>query len=160
MTAVHLRVILDQSQNRHIVFQSSSAGFGQGAGSSRRSDVVAHGPADSSEETGGGVRGMVCRLVTRTIAQLTTPAVEAATSPFLCALATKAREECLAHAIQSLTDLDSRATVLSIDGISAFGLISGVAMLGGLHPVRGGYTTIPIVLQFDSEPLTTAVTHM
>ena len=53
-------------------------------------------------------------------------------SPFQCALTTKAGGECVAHAIQSLTDLDSRATVLSIDGIGAFDMISRVAMLDGL----------------------------
>ena len=37
-----------------------------------------------------------------------------------------------AHAIQSLTDMDTRATVLSIDGISAFDLISRAAMLDGM----------------------------
>ena len=42
------------------------------------------------------------------------------------------------HAIQSLTDLDSRATVVSIDGISAFDLISRATMLDGLSNVRGG----------------------
>ena len=51
-----------------------------------------------------------------------------------------------------LTDLDSRATVLSIDGISAFDMISRAAMLDGLHPVRGGDTALPFVLQFYSEP--------
>ena len=78
------------------------------------------------QKSGGGVRGIVwdivCRLVARTI-ELITTAVEELTSPFQYALATKAGE--VAHAIQLLTDLDSRATVLSIDGISAFDLILG-----------------------------------
>ena len=58
----------------------------------------------------------------------------------------------MAHAIQSLTDLDNRATVLSINGISAFDMILRAAMLDGLHQVRGGDTTLPFVLQFYSEP--------
>ena len=37
--------------------------------------------------------------------------------------------ECVAHAVQSLTDFDSRVTILSIDGISAFDLIFRAAML-------------------------------
>ena len=61
---------------------------------------------------------IVLRLVARTIAQMLALAVEEATSPFQYALSTKSGGECVAQAIQSLTDLDSRATVLSIDGIS------------------------------------------
>ena len=63
----------------------------------------------------GGVRGIVCgdlvrRLVARSIVQQISSAVEEATSPFQHALTTKAGGECMAHAIQSLTDLDSRVT--------------------------------------------------
>ena len=36
------------------------------------------------------------------------------------ALTIESGGECLAHALQTLTDLDDRATVLSIDGIGAF----------------------------------------
>ena len=85
------------------------------------------------------------RVVARTIAQMIAPAVEEATSPFQYALTTKSGGECVAHAIQALTDLDSRATVLSIDGISAFDLISRAAMLDGLS------TVLPFALQFYSE---------
>ena len=97
------------------------------------------------QKPGGGVRGIVCgdlvrRLVARSIAQQISSAVEEATSPFQYALTTKASGECVAHAIQSLTDLDSRATVLSIDGIGAFDMISRAAMLDGLQQVRGGDT--------------------
>ena len=91
-------------------------------------------------------------MVARTVAQSITPAVEAATSPFQYAPATKSGAECVAHAIQSLTDLDSRATVLSIDGISAFDLISRAAMLDGVSTVEGGDSVLPFVLQFHSEP--------
>ena len=93
------------------------------------------------------------RLVAGTIAQSITPAVEAATSPFQYATATKSGgRECVAHAIQSLTDLDSRAMILSIDGISAIDLISRAAMLDGLSTVEGGDSVLPFVLQFHSEP--------
>ena len=88
------------------------------------------------------------RLVARTIAQSITPA----TSPFQHALVTKSGVECVAHAIQSLTDPDSRATVLSIDGIIAFDLFSRAAMLDGLSTVEEGDSVLPFVLQFYSEP--------
>ena len=89
-------------------------------------------------------------LCARTIAQKITPAVLEATSPFQYALGSKGREEFVAHAIQSLTDVDSRATVLSIDGISAFDLISKTAMLDGMAQIRGGEAVMPFVLQFCS----------
>ena len=44
----------------------------------------------------------------------------------------------VAHAIQSLTDLNSWATALTIDGISANDSISRAAMLDGLSNVNGG----------------------
>ena len=50
------------------------------------------------------------RLVARRFAQQVAP-VQKATSPVQYG---PPRRECVAHAIQSLTDLDSRATVLSI----------------------------------------------
>ena len=59
-----------------------------------------------------------------------------ATAPFQYALSTKAGCECVAHALQALSELNPKAIVLSIDGISAFDLISRRAMLTGLAGVR------------------------
>ena len=42
---------------------------------------------------------------------------------------TKAGSECVAHILQTLTDADSEATVVSIDGIGAFDLVSRNAMM-------------------------------
>ena len=66
---------------------------------------------------------MVRRLVSRTIAQQIGPAVEVATAPHQYAMSTRAGCECIAHMLQVRTDLDDRATVLSIDGIGAFDLV-------------------------------------
>ena len=76
------------------------------------------------QKSGGGVRGIVVgdvvrRLVGRTIAQ---QLMEGATAPFQYALSTKAGCECVAHALQALSELNPEATVLSIDGISAYDL--------------------------------------
>ena len=60
--------------------------------------------------------------------------------------------ECIAHALQAITDLDDRATVLSIDGIGAFDLISRGAMLDGLRSVAGGDSALPFDLQFYGNP--------
>ena len=73
----------------------------------------------------GGVRGIVAgdvvrRLVSRTMAQQMGKVVESATSPFQYALSTMAGT--------ALTELHPEETVTSIDGISAFDLISREAM--------------------------------
>ena len=109
------------------------------------------------QKPAGGVRGIVCgdivrRLVAQTIAQSMSAAVQAATSPFQYALTTKSGGECVAHAIKSLTDLNSQATVLTIDGISAYDSISRASMLNGLSNVNGGYAVLPFVLKFYTQP--------
>ena len=88
------------------------------------------------------MRGIVAsdvfrRLVARSMAQQFGPAIERVTSPFQYALSTRAGTECLAHAIQVLTDLDHTATVVSIDGIRAFDDVSRQAMLESLLIVEG-----------------------
>ena len=62
--------------------------------------------------------------------------VEAATAPYQYDLSTKAGCECVARILQTLTDQDGQATVLSIDGIGAYDLISRSAMLEGLLKMR------------------------
>ena len=100
------------------------------------------GQVSALQKPNGSVRGIVAsdvfwRLVARTMAQQLGPAIERATSPFEYALSTRAGTECIAHAIQALTDLDPTATVVSIDGISAFDVVSRRAMLEGLQTVGG-----------------------
>ena len=60
----------------------------------------------------------------RTIAQQLSEAVETATAPFQYALTTRVGCECVAHAVQALTEQHPDATILSIDGEGAFDLIS------------------------------------
>ena len=61
--------------------------------------------------------------------------MERATSPYQYAMTTKAGCECIAHALQGLTELDPEATITSIDGVGAFDLMSRRAMLEGLQRV-------------------------
>ena len=69
----------------------------------------------------GIVVGEVIRgWVARTVAHQLCPAVEAATSPFQCALLTKSGCECVAHCIQALCETDKQLTLTSVDGVSAF----------------------------------------
>ena len=82
-----------------------------------------------------GVRSIVVgdvfrRLVARTLAQQFAHKAETAAAPFQYALSTRAGCECVSHALQSLTDLDESATILSVDGVEAFDLVSRKAMVG------------------------------
>ena len=54
---------------------------------------------------------------------------EAATKLFQYVLPTRAGSESIAHAVQVVTDMDPRATLLSIDGVGVFDLISRRAMI-------------------------------
>ena len=76
------------------------------------------------------------------------PAVERYTAPFQYALKTRAGTECAAHVLQALTEADPNATVLSIDGISAYDLISRRAILEALRRVPGGDQVLPFVRLF------------
>ena len=70
-----------------------------------------------------------------------------ATAPIQFALTTRSGCECVAHAVQALIDVDGRATILSIDGIGAFHLVSRGAMLEGLRTLDGS-DALPFVKQF------------
>ena len=100
----------------------------------------------------GGVRGIVAgdvmrRLVGRTVAHQIMPAVERFTAPFQYALRTRAGTECVAHVLQALTEANPDATVLSIDGVSAFDMVSR-AMLAALRRVPGCDQILPFVRLF------------
>ena len=64
----------------------------------------------------------------------------------VCSLYTRWGPECVGHAIQALTDPDS--TVLLVDGIRAFDLVSREAMLSGLRNMEGGDKLLPFVVHF------------
>ena len=107
----------------------------------------------------GGVRGIVVgeilrRLIARSIAKQMAKSVEAATAPFQYALSTKAGCECVAHILQTLTDLDGKATVLSIDGIGTNDVISRSTMLVGLLNTDRRDGILPLVWCFHGSPST------
>ena len=58
----------------------------------------------------------------------------------------------MSHVLQEMTDLDPLATVLSVDGVGAFDLVSRTSMLRGLQGVEGGGSVLPFVRQFYSGP--------
>ena len=87
----------------------------------------------------------------KTIAQQLGLAVEASTSPFQDAMTTRAGCECVAHALQALSESDPEATIVSIDGVSAFDLISRGAMMEGLRQVNAA---VPFVRMYYGRPST------
>ena len=106
----------------------------------------------------GGVRGIVVgdiirRFVARTMAKQVSKQVEAATAPFQYALSTKAGCECVAHILQCVTEEEPEATVISIDGVGAYGLISRNAMLEGLLKMENGDQILPFSEMFLWEPI-------
>ena len=64
--------------------------------------------------------------------------LDAFTAPYQFAHSTKAGCECVARIVQGLTDLDADTTLLSVDGIGAFDLVSRAAMVRGFLEVEGG----------------------
>ena len=86
------------------------------------------------------------RLVARTIAEQVSKKAEVATAPFQYALSTKAGCECVAHILQTLTDVDERATIVSIDGIGAYDL--------RLLMMENGDRVLPFVRCFCGSPST------
>ena len=80
--------------------------------------------------------------------------VEQATSPFQYALSAKAGSECVAHVVLTLTDVHPNATVVSIDGVGAYDLISRNSMLRGLRRMEDGDQVLPFVRCFYGSPST------
>ena len=139
MTNEHLRPLLENPRDTHLFFRACEI-LATSEVPDNVATVLRRGRRTALQKPGGGVRGIVAgnvirRLVARTIAQQLGETVERVTAPFQYALSTKAGCECVAHALQGLTDLDPEATVLSIDGISAYDFISWRAMLTALANV-------------------------
>ena len=97
---------------------------------------------------------IIRRLVARTIAKQFAKKAEAATAPFQYALSTKAGCECVAHIVQALTDQDANATVVTVDGIGAYDLISRSALLQGLLRMEDGDQILPFARCFYGSPST------
>ena len=156
MTNEHLRPLLDSTHDAHLLFLAGEQ-LARAHVPPNIITLIRQGRLTALQKDNGGVRGIVAgdvirRLVGRTMARQLAEPVKAATAPFQFALSTRAGCECVAHALQGLTETDPEATVLSIDGISAFDLVSRAAMLRGLSGVIGGERAIPFVRMFYGEP--------
>ena len=51
-----------------------------------------------------------------------------------------------------MTEVDPLCTLISVDGIGAFDLISRAAMLSALRDVTGGSQALPFVMLFQGQP--------
>ena len=112
MTVEHLQPLLtaprDVKAFHHVAERMSR---GQILASIR--DAIRLGRLTASRKLNGGVRGIVAgdiirRFVARTISQQLAEAVQTATAPFQYALSTRSGCECVAHALQGLTEIDPK----------------------------------------------------
>ena len=134
MTADHLSTILDNEADSMLLVATCFL-LAKGDVPMEIIEGLRVGRLMALQKPDGGVRGIVVGdivrlLVARTMAKQV--AMQAATAPFQYAFSTKAGCECIAHIVQSLTDVDSYATIVSIDGVGACDLISRNSMLRGL----------------------------
>ena len=141
MTSDHLYPVLESEAASELLTQVAGL-FAVGQVPHDILEAIRLGRLMALEKPDGGVRRIVVgdifrRLVARTIAKQISKRVEAATAPFQYALKTKAGCESVAHVLQTLTDLDPEATVMSLDGVGAYDLISRNAMLEGLLRMGG-----------------------
>ena len=158
MTADHMFPILENERDSMLLVEVVSS-LATGNVPTEIIDAIRLGRITALQKPDGGVRGIVVgdivrRLVARTIAKQISKQVERATAPFQYALSTKAGCECIAHILQTLTDLDGNATIVSIDGVGAYDLISRNAMLRGLLRMENGDQIIPFVRCFYGRPST------
>ena len=156
MTWEHLRPLLERPRDTHLLFRAGEL-LCQGQVAEEVVNIIRLGRLIALQKPTGGVRGIVAgevqrRLVARTMAQQLGPAVENFRAPFQFALTTRSGCECVAHTIQTSCQADPELTLTSLDGVSAFDLISRRAMLEGHARVSGGAFALPFVHLFYGRP--------
>ena len=140
MTADHLRPLLEHHPVAAALGHAALL-MAQNKFPEEVMNALRHGRLTALRKPDGGVRGIVVGDVfRRVVAQY--------------ALKTKAGCETVAHILQVLTDLDPDATVVSVDGVGAFDLISRNSMMEGLRRVVDGEQILPFVRAFYGQPST------
>ena len=104
----------------------------------------------------GGIRGIATgssfrRLEGKTLARQFGAVVEVC-APFQFAFSSRAGTDCVGHAIRVMTDLDARATVLSVDGVGAYDHVLRSSMLEKLMEVHRLRPLIPFVRSTYAQP--------
>ena len=110
-------------------------------------DAIALSRLTALRKPSGGVRGIATggvfrRLVSRALARAFCGELDEATRPFQFALQTRAGTASLAAMLRAAVELDPRATVVSLDGRSAYDTISRATILAKLRD------TVPSLLPF------------
>ena len=155
MTCEHMQPLLESDRDSGLLCQVANL-LARGHVPPKAKQVLRLGRVTALKKADGGVRGIVVsdvlrRLVARTIAKQCALSAEKATAPFQCALRTRAGCECVSHVFQTLTNLDPSATILSVDGVGAFDLVSRNALLQGLLGMEGGDQVLPFVRLFHGK---------
>ena len=124
MTADNLQPVLDTERDSSLFFRFATV-LARGQAPVAAVEGVRMGRITALRKADGGVRGIVVGdILPRWVAKQMSASVEATTTPFQCTLTTKVDCESVTHVLQSLTDQDERATIVSIDGVGAYDLIS------------------------------------
>ena len=110
-------------------------------------DAMALSRLTAFRKPNGGVRGIATgdvfrRLVSRALARAFSGELDSATRPFQFALQTRAGTDSLAAMLRAAVELDPQATVISLDGRSAYDTISRATIPAKL---RG---TVPALVPF------------
>ena len=148
-TSDHLRPLFDHVRDSHLLFLLADQ-LAKAKTPASVNDANRLGRLTALQKPSGGVRGIVAgdimrRLVARTMSHQLSKAVESATARFQYAMTTMAGTECIAHVLQALTESNPQYTIMTVDGIDAFDLISRASMLGALRDVEGGSQALPFV---------------
>ena len=156
MTAEHLRPLLENDRDIAKLRDFASIMAREDV-PDRIDPAVQLGRITALQKPGGGERGIAVsdflrRAVARTVAQRVSKEVEEATAPFQYALKTKSGCECVSHILQALTQSSPRCTIVSVDGVGAFDLVSRNAMLRGLMSLPSGGRLLPFVRTFCGQP--------
>ena len=158
MTADHLFPILESETDSELLVQVASK-LAIADVPEEVIDGIRLGRLTALAKPDGGVKEIVVgdivrRLVARTIAKQFAKRAEVATAPFQYRLSTKAGCECVAHIVQALTDQDANATVVTVDGLGAFDLISKSSLLEGLLRMEDGDQILPFARCLYGSPST------
>ena len=142
MTTEHLHPLLENDASLVALFRVAVL-FSRGQVPPNALEGLKVGRITNLEKPDGGVRGIVVgdvfrRIVARTIAQQIGDQVEKATAPNQFALKTRAGCECVSHTLRTLAEMDEATTILSVDGVGAFDLISRSTMMQGLVDMPDG----------------------
>ena len=156
MTTEHLHPLLENDASLVALFRVAVF-FSRGQVPPNALEGLKLGRITTLEKPDGGVRGIVVgdvfrRIVARTIAQQIGDQVEKATAPYQFALKTRAGCECVSHTLRTLAEMDEATTILSVDGVGAFDLISRSAMMQGLVDMPDGVKVLPFVRMFYGTP--------